>query len=179
MLCGICAVVRHDIALVKSLKGAAADLASGDHVRQNAVIGEAVVRVGEVSLAFGAAKVFGALRAAPAAAEAGPSSTSQFIFRTGSQTDAALTDPAGVSFRSSVSSSADGAQVFRPGDKIWAANTGQLPPGSVLFDDVPAGHVTVNASAEAIRAATVPGGPGNPLNDLFKGIRDAFYRLPK
>src|SRR6266700_498516 len=70
------------------------------------------------------------------------------IFRTGSRTDGALTDPFGVSFRSSVSSSADGQQIFRPGDKIWSVQTGQLPSGSVIMDDNPAGHVSVFATPE-------------------------------
>jgi RHS repeat-associated protein len=104
---------------------------------------------------------------------------SQFIFRTGSQTDAALTDASGVSFRSTVSSSADKAQVFRPGDKIWAVDKSKLPPGSVVNDNVPFGHVSVTATPGEIRAATVPGGPGNPLHDMMKHIAAAFYRLTK
>jgi hypothetical protein len=45
------------------------------------------------------------------------------IYRTESQTDNAFTDPNGVSFRDSVSSSANGEQVFRPGDKLYAVDT--------------------------------------------------------
>jgi hypothetical protein len=103
----------------------------------------------------------------------------QSIFRTGSQTDEALTDPMGVSFRSSISSSADRVQVFRPGEKIWAVATDQLPRGSVVLDKTPAGYITVKASPVEIRAATVPGGSGNPLDILLRHIAEAFYRLPK
>ena len=52
----------------------------------------------------------------------------QFIYRTGSQTEHALTDAAGVSFRDSISSDATGAQVFQPGAKIYAVDTSKLPP---------------------------------------------------
>lgn len=69
--------------------------------------------------------------------------------------------------------------MFQPGDKIWAVDTGKLPPGSVVYDDVPPGHVTVNATPAQIRTATVSGGTGNPLEGLFRAISDGFYRLPK
>src|SRR5262249_56252282 len=58
------------------------------------------------------------------------------IYRTGARTDNALTDASGVSFRDSVSSSADRVQVFRRGDQIWAVDTSKLPPGPVLRDGV-------------------------------------------
>jgi hypothetical protein len=106
----------------------------------------------------------------------------QFIYRTGSQTEKALTDAAGVSFRDSISSSADGVQVFDPGEKIWAVDTGKLPSGSVVLDGNPAGHVSVvNASPSQIRAATVPQSPANPLSDLgMKELEDGVsYRLKK
>lgn len=47
----------------------------------------------------------------------------QYVFRTGSQTDNALTDASGVSFRDSVSSAADGSQTFRPSceEVVWFA----------------------------------------------------------
>jgi hypothetical protein len=105
----------------------------------------------------------------------------QTIFRTGSRTDNALTDPSGVSFRSSVSSSADGQQIFRPGEKIWAVDTDQLPDGSVVFDDNPAGHVSVFASPAEINAAVVAGGQDNLLQQLGLKMLQEFgsYRLPK
>lgn len=99
------------------------------------------------------------------------------IYRTGSRTDGALTDPTGVSFRDSISSSADGAQVFKPGDKIWAVDTAELPPGSVVRDGVPAGHVSVNATPGAIRAAVFD----DPIlsGSGMKLLEDGSYRLPK
>jgi RHS repeat-associated protein len=96
----------------------------------------------------------------------------QFIYRTGSQTDNALTDSSGVSFRSSVSSSADNGQVFQPGSKLYSVDTSLLPDGSVVPDDDPAGHVSVYAS---------PDGSDNPLNDFgLKALDDgSSYRLSK
>jgi hypothetical protein len=103
------------------------------------------------------------------------------LFRTGSQTDNALTDPSGVSFRSSVSSSADQGQVFSPGDKIWSIDTGALPDGSVVYDDSPDGHVSVFATPEEIRAAIIAGGPDNLLEELgLKPLTDpGAYRMPR
>ncbi len=102
------------------------------------------------------------------------------IYRTGSRTDGALTDASGVSFRDSVSSSlsSEHPQVFRPGDKIWGVDTSQLPPGSVVRDGVPPGHVTVNATPEQIRRAIVN---DSFLRDLGLKALDEFgsYRLPK
>jgi hypothetical protein len=105
----------------------------------------------------------------------------QLIFRTGSRTDNALTDPGGVSFRSSVSSSADGQQIFRPGDEIWAVNTDQLPDGSVVVDDNPPGHVSVFATPAEIDTAVIPSGPDNFLEQLGLKILEELgsYRLPK
>jgi hypothetical protein len=102
-------------------------------------------------------------------------SSGDTLFRTGSRTDNALTDPGGVFFRDSVSSSADGVQTFKPGEKIWAVSTDRLPPGSVIRDGIPHGHVTVNATPGEIRAATVD-------SSLLHGLRrleDGTYRLPK
>ena len=110
---------------------------------------------------------------------------SKHIYRTGSQTDNALTDATGVSFRESVSSAADGTQTFRPGDKIYAVDVDQLPPGSVKFDGgvggTPAGHVTVNATPDQIRAATMPVAPENPLSGVLKPVKGSptSYKLPK
>lgn len=105
----------------------------------------------------------------------------QILFRTGSRTDNALTDSGGVSFRSSVSSSANGEQVFRPGEKIWAVDTGQLPEDSVVVDNNPPGHVSVFASPDEIRAAVVPSGPENFLEQLGLKTLEEFgsYRLPR
>ena len=105
----------------------------------------------------------------------------QFIYRTGSQTGNALTDAAGVSFRDSISSDATGAQVFQPGAKIYTVDTSQLPPGSVIFDGNPAGHVSVFASPAEIQSAIVPQGAANPLSDFgLKALEDgSSYRIPK
>jgi hypothetical protein len=99
------------------------------------------------------------------------------LYRTGSRTDGALTDPTGVSFRDSISSSSDGAQVFKRGDKIWAVDSGLLPRGSVLRDGTPAGHVSVRATPDEIRAAVFD----DPfLRDSgMKRLDDGSYRLPK
>lgn len=107
-----------------------------------------------------------------------PGTGGQHIFRTGSQTDNALTDPSGVSFRDSVSSSADGSQTFRPGDKIYAVDTAQLPPGSVVYDGSPPGHVSVFATPDEIRSALVTDFPDNPLIGLDP-LDDGSFRLPK
>jgi hypothetical protein len=104
-----------------------------------------------------------------------------FIYRTGSQTENALTDAAGVSFRDSISSSANRAQVFDPGAKIWAVDTSKLPSGSVVLDGNPAGHVSVLATPSEIQAAIVPQSPANPLSDFgLKLLEDGTsYRIPK
>jgi len=49
------------------------------------------------------------------------------LFRTGSETDGALSNPDGVSFRTSISSSADGVQTFEPGAKIWSIDKVYCP----------------------------------------------------
>ncbi len=104
-----------------------------------------------------------------------------YIYRTGSRTDGALTDPSGVSFREHVSSSADGRQVFKPGEKIYAVDTRRLPDRSFEYDGDPAGHVSVHGTPDDIRGAVVPHGDDNPLGQL--GLRaldeDGSYRLPK
>jgi hypothetical protein len=104
--------------------------------------------------------------------------SSGILFRTGARTDNALTDPSGVSFRDSISSSADRSQVFRPGDKIWAVDAAKLPLGSVVRDGVPAGHVTVRAKPAAIRDAIVD---DVTLRDLgLKPLEDiGAYKLPR
>lgn len=108
-------------------------------------------------------------------------STPRYIYRTGSQTNEQLTDPTGVSFRDSVSSAANGAQTLRPGDKIYAVDTNQLPSGSVRYDNSPPGHVSVSATPDQIRGAVVSQGAGNPLGDLgLKPLETgSAYRLPK
>jgi hypothetical protein len=97
------------------------------------------------------------------------------LYRTGSLTDNALTDPSGVSFRSSVSSSADAQQAFRPGDKIWAIDPERLPPGSVVRDSNPDGHVSIFATPSQIRDAIAD----SPLLSGLKSLEDGTWRLPK
>jgi hypothetical protein len=105
----------------------------------------------------------------------------QVLYRTGSQTDETLTDATGVSFRTSVSSSADQTQVFRPGQKIWAVDTSELPENSVTYDNVPDGHAGVAATPDQIRGAIIPSGPDNPLAQLgLKPQEDpGSYRIPR
>jgi len=57
----------------------------------------------------------------------------------------------------------------------------KLPPGSVDFDDLPSGHVSVKATPEQIRAATISHGPDNPLSGYgLKCAQDGTsYKLPK
>jgi len=102
------------------------------------------------------------------------------IYRTGSRTEGALTDPSGVSFRDSVSSStsSEHPQVFRQGDKIWGVDTAKPPPGSVVRDGVPEGHVSVSATPDEITSAIVD----DPfLAELGLNGLDEFgaYRIPK
>lgn len=84
------------------------------------------------------------------------------IFRGGSQTDNALTDKgSGLSFRDSLSNPANPDQaVLRPGEKYFGVDTSRLPPGSVVRDNVPPGHVSVNGlTPDQIRQAILdPGG---------------------
>lgn len=98
------------------------------------------------------------------------------VYRTGSRTDAALTDPTGVSFRESISSSADRVQVFKAGDKIYAVDTAKLPPGSVVRDGVPNGHVSIRATPDQIRAAIVDDPNLSGLG--LKKLDDGSYRIP-
>jgi hypothetical protein len=116
----------------------------------------------------------------PPAPPGKPDNNPRYLYRTGSQTDNALTDPSGVSFRDSATSSANKAQVFKPGDKIWVIDTTKLPPGSVIRDGVPPGHVSIRATPEQIRAATIPVTPENPLFGGLKPLEDGrSFRLPK
>ena len=147
---------------------------SPDQVQANILMGTLVY---EITLPIPGALGAVASRFSVAADTALP----QFIYRTGSQTGNALTDAAGVSFRDSISSDATGAQVFQPGAKIYTVDTSQLPPGSVIFDGNPAGHVSVFASPAEIQSAIVPQGAANPLSDFgLKALEDgSSYRIPK
>jgi RHS repeat-associated protein len=102
------------------------------------------------------------------------------LFRTGTQTDNGLTDPTGVSFRSSISSSSDQQQPFRPGAKIWSIDTSQLPGGSADVDNDPDGHLSVDPTPEEIRAAIIAGRPDKILEELgLKPLTDpGAYKSP-
>jgi hypothetical protein len=55
--------------------------------------------------------------------------------------------------------------VFRTGEKYFAVDTSKLPPGSVVRDDVPPGHVSVNGlTPDQIQQANV-----DPQGDPFLG----------
>jgi hypothetical protein len=139
------------------------------------VLGGGAGAAGEVST--GAETVEEVEAAAQAADSADAGGGARYIFRTGSQTENALTDPSGVSFRDSVSSSSDGSQTFQPGAKVFAVDTELLPDGSVAYDGKPDGHVTVNATAADIQSAVVQSFPNNPLAGL-RQLEDGSWRLP-
>ncbi len=104
------------------------------------------------------------------------------LFRTGSQTDNALTDPNAVSFRSSVSSAADQGQVFSSGDKIRSIETSSLPDGSsVVYDDVPDGPRLSIGHARRDSSCHHRGWSRQPSEELgLKPLTDpGAYRLPR
>ncbi|WP_409497385.1 PA14 domain-containing protein [Amycolatopsis sp. cmx-11-12] len=116
-----------------------------------------------------------AAKMAPAAGKASA------LYRTGSTTSENLTKHYPVSFRESVSSAANGKQVFRPNDRIWAIDPSKLKNGRIDRNDVPPGHVNVHASADDIKGAIIPHGPDNPLGQLgLKAMEEnGVYKLPK
>jgi RHS repeat-associated protein len=93
--------------------------------------------------------------------------TPQIIYRSGKTNPGNLTDPRGLSFRDSLSNPyplAPGQRpVFGHGDSYFGINTSNLPRGSVIFDNIPPGHVTVTGVTPAILkdAATQTGIRGN------------------
>jgi RHS repeat-associated protein len=116
-----------------------------------AVVAEAVAPgAGTLTLAAGAARVVGE------ASDAVPS----VIYRGGGANPGNLTVRPGessVSFRSSLSNPmpSEGTAVLNPGKSYIAVDTGKLPPGSVVVDNVPPGHVSVTASAATIKDAVI------------------------
>ena len=78
------------------------------------------------------------------------------IYRQGRSNDSAIkdirVDADGTSFRDSLSNSlpADGPAVLKPGKQYIGVDTTKLPPGSVVVDNIPPGHVSVKATAEEI-----------------------------
>jgi uncharacterized protein RhaS with RHS repeats len=84
------------------------------------------------------------------------------IYREGTPRPGNLTprgvDDGALSFRDSLSNPIDSANrpVFRPGEQYIGVDAAQLPPGSVIFDDVPPGHVSVaGLSAQDLQQAVV------------------------
>lgn len=69
-------------------------------------------------------------------------------------------DESAVSFRDSLSNPIDSKQrpVFKPGDQYIGVDAKKLPPGSVVRDNSPPGHVSVKAPPEQIRDAVVEKG---------------------
>ncbi|MGA2649985.1 MAG: hypothetical protein ABSF28_05670 [Terracidiphilus sp.] len=85
--------------------------------------------------------------------------TEGVIFRSGGTNPGNLIGE-DLSFRDSLSNPIDSESnpVFAPGDKYFGVNASQLPEGSAVLDNNPAGHVSVNASAEDIKDAVVTKG---------------------
>jgi RHS repeat-associated protein len=88
----------------------------------------------------------------------------QVIYRSGDPNPGNLTprpqDDGKLSFRDSLSNpwplSPGQRPVFRPGDRYLAVDATQLPAGSVIYDNVPPGHVSVvNTPHEVIRGAVI------------------------
>lgn len=47
------------------------------------------------------------------------------------------------------------APVFRPGREAIAVDPSKLPPGSVVYDNIPPGHVSVRATVEQLLDAFI------------------------
>jgi RHS repeat-associated protein len=87
------------------------------------------------------------------------------IYRAGTPSPSNLTpravDSGVLSFRSSLSNPINSASrpVLGPGETYIGIDTSQLPPGSVVADDVPPGHVSVvGVSPQELRAAVIQRG---------------------
>ena len=66
--------------------------------------------------------------------------------------------------------------MFKAGDKIYAVDTAKLPPGSVVRDGVPNGHVSIRATPDQIRSAIVDDPDLAGLG--LKKLDDGSYRMP-
>ena len=91
------------------------------------------------------------------------------IYRGGRNNDSAIkdirADPDGVSFRDSLSNprpepGQPPLPVLRPGKPFIEVDTSKLPPGSVIHDNSPPGHVSVKATPEQIANAINKAGSG-------------------
>jgi RHS repeat-associated protein len=99
------------------------------------------------------------------ASQSGGGSTPQsdIIYRGGGSNPGNLKTRPGesaVSFRDSLSNPTGSRQnpVFKPGDQYIGVDTRKLPPGSVVRDNSPPGHVSVKAAPEQIKDAIVDKG---------------------
>ena len=78
------------------------------------------------------------------------------IFRSGGSNPGNLTDSKGVSFRDSLSDPiGPGTKPVFTKDEYIKVDISQLPDGSAVRDNKPAGHVTVKASPSEVKAAIV------------------------
>ena len=69
-----------------------------------------------------------------------------------------------MSFRGSLSNPVDDVTVFKPGDRWFGIDADRLPAGSVDYDNIPDGHVSVRGvSPGELKEAVVVRGrlPGN------------------
>ena len=89
----------------------------------------------------------------------------KIIYREGAPSPSNLTpravDDGGLSFRDSLSNPVSSANrpVLQPGKDFIGIDTSKLPPGSVIYDNVPPGHVTVRGvTPEQLKAAVVERG---------------------
>jgi len=88
--------------------------------------------------------------------------TEGIVYRSGGTNPANLTGE-DLSFRTSLSNPidssgqpVDGQVVFQPGKPAFGVDVAKLPEGSAVLDNTPPGHVTVNATTEAIKDAVDP-----------------------
>jgi RHS repeat-associated protein len=106
----------------------------------------------------------GAVVGSKALSKAGESTVDAgMIYRAGGGSPSNLKTRAGedaVSFRDSLSNPIESAArpVMRPGDPYIGVDVSMLPPGSVIRDNVPVGHVSVQATPEQIKGAIVERG---------------------
>ena len=89
----------------------------------------------------------------------------KIIYREGAPSPSNLTpravDEEGLSFRDSLSNPTSSANrpVLQPGKDFIGIDTSKLPPGSVVYDNVPPGHVSVRGvTPEQLKAAVVERG---------------------
>jgi hypothetical protein len=117
---------------------------------------------------------------------AAPGEVPPAIYREGRPSPSNLTprpqDNGYLSFRDSLSNPVEpgvpgppgGRPVFRPGEEYMRIDTSKLPPGTVIPDGVPPGHVSVrNVPPEVLKNAVTPKPPKPPYGP------DASGKFPK